>query len=34
MGSTERISLTLAIFTPLVALSLINTFMTLKINEK
>ena len=34
MGSTERISLVFAVFIPLVALSLINTLMTLKINEK
>ena len=34
MGNTERISLIFAIFTPLVILGLINTFMIYKINEK
>ena len=34
MGSNERITLTLAIFTPLIILSLINSFMYYGINEK
>ena len=34
MGNTERIPLIFAIFTPLVILGLINTFMIYKINEK
>ena len=34
MGSTERISLIVAVFTPLLMLSLVNTFMVNKINEK
>jgi lipopolysaccharide export system permease protein len=34
MGSTERISLIFAVFTPLIVLSLINSFMVLRINEK
>ena len=34
MGSTEKISTAYAIFTPLILLSLINSFMSFKINEK
>ena len=34
MGGTERISLILSVFTPLVILTLINSFMVYKINEK
>ena len=34
MGSTERLSVTLSILIPLVALSIINSFMLIKINEK
>ena len=34
MGGTERISLILSVFAPLIILSLINSFMTYKINEK
>ena len=34
MGSTERISLILAVFIPLLLLGIVNTFMVYKINEK
>ena len=34
MGSTERIPLMFAIFTPLIILGLFNSFMVFKINEK
>jgi lipopolysaccharide export system permease protein len=34
MGGTERISLILSVFGPLIILTLINSFMTFKINEK
>ena len=34
MGSTERISLILAVFIPLLMLGTINTLMVYKINEK
>jgi hypothetical protein len=34
MGSNERITLTLAVFTPLIILGLINSFMYYRINEK
>ncbi len=34
LGGTEKISLVLSIFTPLIVLSTINSFMVLRINEK
>ena len=34
LGSTEKISLVLSIFVPLIILSIINIFMIYKINEK
>jgi lipopolysaccharide export system permease protein len=34
MGSSERISLILAVFTPLIILGIVNTIMIYKINEK
>ena len=34
MGSTERLSVTTSIFVPIVILSIINSFMLIKINEK
>jgi lipopolysaccharide export system permease protein len=34
MGGTERISLILSVFAPLIILTVINSFMTYKINEK
>lgn len=34
MGSTERISLILAVFTPLIILGMVNSIMIYKINEK
>ena len=34
MGSTERISLMLAVFTPLIILGMVNSIMIYKINEK
>jgi len=34
MGSTERIALMFAIFTPLLILGLFNSYMIYKINEK
>jgi lipopolysaccharide export system permease protein len=34
MGSTERISLIFAIFIPLILLSIVNSLMLNKINEK
>ena len=34
MGSTERITLTLAVFTPLMILGITNSFMVYRINEK
>jgi lipopolysaccharide export system permease protein len=34
MGSNERITLILAVFTPLMTLALINSFMYYRINEK
>jgi lipopolysaccharide export system permease protein len=34
MGNTERIPLLVAVFTPLIFLGIINSFMLYKINEK
>ena len=34
LGGTEKISLVLSIFIPLIILSIINSFMVLRINEK
>jgi lipopolysaccharide export system permease protein len=34
MGSTERISVTISIFIPILILSIINSFMLIKVNEK
>ena len=34
MGSTERLSITVAILTPLILLTLVNSLLFIKINEK
>ena len=34
MGSTERLSIMISIFIPLLLLALVNSFMSIRINEK